>query len=288
MQLITGVVGAGRNLAVLGQQVDEDDNPVDLWTAGFWSDGNWISEIDLDFNPVALCPLADAEDAWAILGSGGEVLWVPSAKSDPNGRKARVDGGDPVGFTTICSYGSGVAAAQLGQKVFWSNGSSWKPLGSGLPPADNGRTIGFEAMAVAGDELVGVGWGGEIWWMRDETWAQVDLAVNTILTGVSAFDGEILACGRLGIILKGRGDSLEVVDHQQTEEDFWSIVSHKGKVFVSSMRAIYELTDEMLRPVDDDSEIGSYYRLSANDQILISVGARCAMIFEGVSWKQIL
>lgn len=288
MQFITGATGSNNNFAIMGQQENTDDSPVDLWTVGFWSDGDWRAQIDLDFNPVALCAMPGTDENWAILGSNSEILGVSSALSDLKTNLTNVDSSNPVSFTSLCRFRGGLTAAQLGRKVYWSDGGTWHALGTGLAVSQEGKTVGFEAMVALGDQLYGVGWQGEIWWIRDQQWSLVDSPVNTILTSVALVEDEIIACGRLGIILRGKEDRWEIIDQQQTTEDFWSVVTFNGRIYISSMTAIYELREEKLYPVDDDSLIGSYYHLSANDQILISIGARSVMMFDGDRWQSVI
>jgi hypothetical protein len=287
MQFITGSAGNGRCFAVLGQQEDENDEPAELWTAGFWVDGEWRSELDFDFNPVSIAPLPGSEDGWVILGSESDVLWVGATASNPSARHALVDASDPVAFTNLCIYDNGVAASQLGHKVYWSNGAAWESLGSGLPESSGGKTLGFEAMATLGDSLYGVGWHGEIWCLKNSRWTRIDSPVNTILNSVASVGDDIVACGRLGVVLRGQGDCWRVVDHDQTDEDFWSVVHFKDRIYLSSMTGIYELSDDRLIPVDDDSEVSSYYHLSANSEFLVSVGARAVLMFDGDRWQQL-
>ncbi|MEJ2694150.1 MAG: hypothetical protein P8166_14190 [Candidatus Thiodiazotropha sp.] len=272
---------------MLGQQEDESGNPAELWTAGFWIDGEWRSELDLNFNPVSIAALPGSRDRWVILGSENGILWVDSTATIPSGRRTHVNDSDPVAFTNLCVYNGGVAAAQLGHKIYWSEGADWLTLGTGLPKSSGGATVGFEAMTTLDDCLYGVGRRGEIWCMRNSRWTQIHSPVNIILTGVTSADGEIIACGRLGMIARGHDDCWRVVDHDQTDEDFWSVVYFKGRIYLSSMTGIYELSDDLLTPVDDDSEVGSYYHLSANSEIMISVGARAVSMFDGDQWRQL-
>lgn len=289
MSFVTGTAGRGQCLAVLAQVEAEDGELLDDWRVGFWVDGDWRSELEFDFKPVALAPFGDQPDAWAILGVRGQVLWIEDATTRQTIHEDHVAVGLQPAFTTIRPFGTGLAAAQMSRSVYRSNGRGWQLLGSGMRSEQPGEFAGLEALAEIDGELYGCGWRGEIWYIQDGIWRQPDSPTNTILTGAAVHPaGEVIICGRLGTILRGRHDRWAIVDHQQTDEDFWSVAVFQGRIYLSSMRAIYELVDRRLIPVDDGSTTVSYYHLSANDQIMVSIGARSVLVTDGKEWQQII
>lgn len=277
MSFVTGATGKGQSLAVLAQ-VEAEGELLDEWRVGFWEDGDWRSELELDFKPVAISPFGERPDAWAVLGFEGEVLWIEDATTQQTIREDRVAASSQAAFTTIRSYGAGIAAAQMGRQVHWSDGTCWRPLGSGMTIEQSGEIVGFEALAAFEGELYASGWKGEIWYLESGLWRRVDTPTSMILTGAAAHVDEMIICGRLATILRGRRDQWVVVDHQQTDEDFWSVAVFQGRTYLSSMLAIYELVDERLVPVDDGSTTGTYYHLAANDQIMASIGAETVLV----------
>jgi hypothetical protein len=289
VSFITGSVGKGRSLAVLAQVEDEDDEPVDDWRAGFWWDGEWTAELELDFKPVAVIPYGERPDTWAVLGYDGEVLWIDAANTEsPNVRRDQIDVKPKWAFTTMRPFAKGLAVAQMSRQVYWSNGSGWTALGTGIPGTEPKHSVGIEALAALGDELYAAGWAGEIWYMQNRVWKQASSPTNVILTGAAALpDGQVLITGRLGTILRGQRDRWAVVAHEQTEQDFWSAAVFGGKIYVSFMSGIFELVNNELTMVDDEIDIGSYYHLSSNDQIMASIGAASVAITDGQSWEQI-
>jgi hypothetical protein len=286
VSFITGSVGKGKSVAVLGQLEGEDDEPLDVWRVGFWTDGEWRAEVELDFKPVAVSGVGSQAGAWVILGIDGEVLWVKNAGGKPDVRADRIVNPLNLPFTTITPFGAGVVAGQMGRGVYWSDGGEWRQLGRGMPADDNG---GVEALASTGNELYACGWNGEIWCMQNDVWFQVESPTNVILTGASAdAAGNVVACGRLGLLLRGRHDRWATIDHKQTDEDFWSVASFRGRVFVSSLLAIYELAGNTITRIDDDSAATSYYHISSNEEILASVGARAVLVNDGEQWQTII
>lgn len=290
MSFITGCVGVGRTLGVLAQLEADDDKPVDAWQVGFWADGRWRSELTLDFKPVALSPFVAQPDTWVVLGVDGNVLWIEGASAkQPNIRRHRIGDGSLPAFTAVRDFGIGLVATGMGRRVHWSDGSGWQLLGRGLVPDHPGELVGFEAMATVEGELYVCGWGGEIWFLKDGVWERVDTSTNIILTGAAAHPrGEVIICGRLGTILHGRREQWALVEHQQTNEDFWSVATFQGRTYCSSMRTIYELVGQRLIPVDDGSTSGSYYHLSANNMIMASIGADAVSVTDGEDWNEII
>ena len=124
--------------------------------------------------------------------------------------------------------------------------------------------------------------------MENEAWRSTDSPTNLILTGLTvAPDGQqMYCCGRQGMLLRGDKTHWTVVEHGLAE-DFWSVECFRGRVFVASLRSIFELKGERLERVDDGSPAGSYYRLSANDDVLLSVGSAALLLFDGDRWAAI-
>ncbi len=290
MSFITGAVGNGRSVAVLAQVDDEDGEPLDAWRLGIWRDGVWRAEHPINDNPVALCKLEKRPDSWAVLGSEGELTIIEDAISAPNVHVEMIVEQAPYAFTSIGPFAGGLAVVAMARQVLWSGGSGgWRQLGSGMPMEKPGELMGFEALVELPGELYACGWSGEIWRLSDNAWRQIASPTNVILSGATvASSGEIVVCGRLGTILRGRVDRWEVIEHAQTTEDFWSVATFRERIHVSSLRGIYQLDQDHLLPVDDASPIASYYHLSANDEIMISVGARSVLLTDGDDWQQII
>jgi hypothetical protein len=154
-----------------------------------------------------------------------------------------------------------------------------------------GELVGFEALCAMDEStLYAAGWGGELWCLEKNIWQPIDSPTNLILTGLTAIseDEVVYTCGRQGILLQGNKNAWSVVDHAATEEDFWSVAYFRDQVYLSSLQSIYVLVGDSLERVDDGSETGSYYHLSANDDIMISVGAAAILLFDGDEWVELV
>jgi hypothetical protein len=239
---------------------------------------------------VDLAFLPGRAGAVVILGFEGEILWIDDVFAPrPVVRADRLSRELLAARTAIHPYGGGVATTGMGRQVHWSNGGSWRPLGTGLAPHEPGKLDGLEAFQATPDgSLYAVGWKGEIWWLKDGRWRAIDSPTNVILTGVAAGPaGDLCACGQVGTVLVGAGDAWQYIDHQFTAEDLWSAAWFRDRFYVSSMRSIFALDGTALARVDDESEVGSYCRLSANDTHLISVGAAGIIRYDGSDWADL-
>ncbi|MCY1299630.1 hypothetical protein D9M69_462900 [compost metagenome] len=139
-------------------------------------------------------------------------------------------------------------------------------------------------------EIYTVGWEGEIWQYDGTRFVQIESPTNLALYKVRCgADGYVYACGQLGILLRGRGNKWEVIDHESTVEDLWGMEYFNEKLYVSSTHFVYALENGKLERVDFGEDIpGTCYHLSAADGIMWSIGAKDVMEFNGEAWKRIL
>jgi hypothetical protein len=100
----------------------------------------------------------------------------------------------------------------------------------------------------------------------------------------------VYVCGQNGLILHGRGDQWRVVDHGDTKETLWDIHAFRGRIYVASLRFLYELKNERLVRVRFGGDLPrSFYKLSSvSDDVMLSIGHKDAFIFDGVEWTRVL
>jgi hypothetical protein len=140
------------------------------------------------------------------------------------------------------------------------------------------------------DEIYAVGWDGEIWHFDGSRWDEIASPTNLGLHRIRcAEDGTAYACGKVGTLLRGRGRTWTVVDHQATKEALWGLEWFAGHLYVSSTRFVYQLKGDELRRIDfDKNPPETCYHLSAADGVLWSIGARNVMEFDGGKWSEVL
>lgn len=150
--------------------------------------------------------------------------------------------------------------------------------------------FGFESIhGFSETDLYAVGWHGEIWHFDSRKWSQIESPTNLILTKVfCAEDENVYICGQQGMLIKGRGNRWQVVDHGDTKEDLWDLQWFNGKIYLSTTRMLYTLEGDRLKRVDTGDEIpATCYHLDAADGILWSIGAKDILQFDGKTWTRI-
>lgn len=163
----------------------------------------------------------------------------------------------------------------------------WTNMEAGLPTPVPEKTTGLESVAGKQlDSLYAVGWDGEIWRFDGSRWHAVVSPTNRILTSVCVDDGgTAYACGRNGLLVRGRNDQWEVLD-TDCPDDLWGIASYRGEVFAASLRRLYRLRGDVLEPVDTGS--ADYYAtFSVCAAGLWSIGAKSVASYDGQQWAHI-
>jgi hypothetical protein len=101
-------------------------------------------------------------------------------------------------------------------------------------------------------------------------------------------DGMVYACGREGLLLKGRNQSWQILDLGEMNQDIWSLAWFEGRLYLSTMYRLFKLEGNTLAAVDTGSEHPkTCYRLSAADGVLWSIGGKDVLAFDGKTWTRI-
>ncbi|WP_299871129.1 hypothetical protein [uncultured Cocleimonas sp.] len=95
-----------------------------------------------------------------------------------------------------------------------------------------------------------VGWDGEIYIFEDNKWIDLDSPTNSILTSCCILEsGLFYACGKSGVIIKGKNNYLEVIEHSHKGMEFWDVFEYENEVFICASTTIFRLSDGELIPV---------------------------------------
>ena len=139
------------------------------------------------------------------------------------------------------------------------------------------------------EDIYAVGWDGAIWRYDGHAWTQADSPTNIVLTDVCCGgDGNVYACARLGLLLRGRGDRWSVIEHNSMEDDIWSMNWFQGRLYLSTMQELFILDKDVLEAVDmGDDPPDTCHKVSSAGGVLWSVGAKDVMAFDGTNWTRI-
>jgi hypothetical protein len=164
--------------------------------------------------------------------------------------------------------------------------SKWTRLDDGLPDS-------FDVQAIHGfddADLYAVGRRGELWQYNGKKWLRRDLETNGNLTSVKcAADGTVYIGGYGGMLIRGRGDTWEVIDHDDTEEDVWDVEWFANTLYVSTLDGLFRLKGNHLQTVDYGADVPeTTYQLSVAGGVMWSNGERDVMSFDGKLWTRIV
>lgn len=274
----------------LASSVDElNEQDVPNGQILYWN-GKKISVIDkVDFHPKALYRF-EPLTVMAVGEDGGVAVYGKGTTTHHSVKTKNVESKDRGPLRRGVLLENTPIVVGMDRQVYrWKGGDRWETFEQGLPRA--GRAVkGYEAVAgYSLSDIYAGGWDGELVHWNGKTWRRIDSPTSSIIVNMCAGgDGQVYACGRTGLLLRGREDEWEIIEHQMTAEDFWGIAWFKGRLYLSSFNGVFVLGKGEVEPVDfGDLEIDSYYHLTAAKSVLLSIGAKDIVSFDGKVWTAI-
>jgi len=232
-------------LVVISAVVDglASKSPTQLY--GWLGDG-WYDLGTYGWNTCGLCVLEETETIICI-SDFGEVS-IAKRGGIRTLEKIGTEDFSPKKFgklRTVSVIDGAVVAGGVGRQVYVRGSeNNWKPLGSSNFTLES-KLGGFEGIdGFSLKNIYGVGWNGEIWHYDSKIWTRKSSPTNQMLTAVCCSeDGNVYICGRRGLVIVGKDDLWKIIDQQETIEDFWSVVWFDDKLYLSTMRAVYTVSD---------------------------------------------
>ena len=245
--------------------------------------GEWRDCGQVSWSTIAVCFVRSPSLRFLAVSEDGEVYTYVSGESTAES----IDPA-PAALAAVSEIdGQAYACGMLRQVYVRTAEGKWKDLSAPAPKP--GVTAGFEAISGYGkDDIYAVGWEGEIWQRKRGKWIERESPVNIILTGVTCCDdGYVYVCGQNGTLIKGRDDEWQVVDQDDTEDDFWDIHAFQGVVYACSFNGLFQIKKDVLSAVKFGKDApGTFHRLTSADGVLWSVGAQDVFAFDGKKWKR--
>jgi hypothetical protein len=254
-------------------------------TVAIWQPSKqWIrASLDYDGISIAVTPGDPGVRKVVIVGSTGKCTVIVGGKAMPGVIKDE-DGLASANYV----HGSVIAVGILGGVYRMQDRNSWEDL------TNNSVEENLSAVCVhPSDGFLVCGWQGLMALYDRGTVERLESGTNVILASVICDnDGEIIACGQNGTIVRGSKDALKRLDLGRITVDFWSIVKFQGEIYVSSTTELYKLVDDdTLELITFDGEVipTSFYHLDTyEDSLMLSVGQKDAVLFDGEEWTRIL
>ena len=262
-------------------QRDIPHTGVAIWQRG----QDWLKR-RLDYNGIDVTPIpgqSDSELRFVIIGNTGRY----TAVMDGNSVSGIIVEEDALASANVVQD-SVLAVGILGGVYRMQNTNSWEELTN----ENVEENLSAVCAHPSGGFLVS-GWRGLVALYSGSDVERIETGTNVILTGIICDeDGEIFACGQRGIILRGTKDGLKPLNLEGITEEFWSIAKFQGEIYVSSTIALYKLVDDetLELVVFNGEEIPtSFYHLDTyEDSLMLSVGQKDAVLFDGEEWTRIL
>lgn len=241
---------------------------------------------------VAICAAKVPKKEVILIGRSGDIRAGKIGALEAEA-KIVIDSMDKkFGYLTNARTIAGrVHVCGMDRQVYRRAKKGWEALDEGLPMGGEGEAVGLRAIdGFSANELYAVGIDGEIWHFDGRRWRNCPSPTGLILHGVHcADDGFVYACGQLGMILKGKGDEWTILEHASEIEDLWDITSFKGVVYAMSSRVLYAVGRRNLVPVEygEVATPFSFYRFACSESLLVTIGPKDVMIFDGEAWGRI-
>jgi hypothetical protein len=258
------------------------------WKPTGWGDGG-----TMNWRAAGAAMVRQPLEQLCLVGEFGQVLLVGSGdRHEEHVGGAAQALGDRGPLRGVRAIGQHVYCVGMDRQAHrrHSASGSWASFDTGLPPAAAGDVAGLEAIdGYSETDIYAVGWDGEIWQHDGQRWLERDSPVNTVLVDVCcAEDGWVYACGRNGVLIKGRNDRWSVVDIGGFPDDIWSLASYQGRLYLATMDYVLTLGQQSLDVVDMGADAAkTCYDLVADQGVLWSIGAKDVLSFDGTAWTRI-
>ncbi len=197
---------------------------------------------------------------------------------------------------SVKKIGKKIHVAGMSRTVYRCDGvGEWTRLDHEVRDDDGDTSAGFNSIdGFSEKEIYAVGWDGEIFWRDDARWSKVDSPTNlALLKVVCASNKKVFACGMAGTLLVGHRNAWEVVDQDETTENFVDAVWFKGALYLATATGIFRYYRETLKQVLSVEDIegpegASFNSLDASKSKLWSVGRKLiATTEDGKSWTRL-
>lgn len=186
--------------------------------------------------------------------------------------------------------GQAIAYGMRRQAYLRIRNGRWTPMhGPDIDEDNEDETAGFEGLCgFSLRDLYAVGWEGEIWHFDGRSWQMEDSPVDIILTDATVHsDGMVYACGQNGTLVRGRKGQWDVVAEDSTVDDFWSVASFNGQIWVTSFGALYRLDGDDLVIMEPGVKCDTYQKLSVAEDLLWSLGTLDFVATDSVQWTKV-
>ncbi len=290
------VAGAVRTKELVYLAMVADNAPDDHTHFALWKPTpQWLDCDSRRWNLAGIAVAQKPKAQMIAVGEWGAVWCIGSGdKHDEHVAGGGRDPKDRGPLRGVRRIGSKIYVVGMDRQAYRrEDANRWTDIGPTAPlHAGNTATDvrGFEAVdGFDESDIYAVGWEGDIWHFDGHSWRALPSPTNLVLVDVCcAGDGQVYACGREGLLLRGRDQSWEVIDLPGTTQDLWSLAWFDGRLYVSSFYGLFSLSKNGLAIVDTGPEKAkTFHRVTVGDGRLLSIGAKDVLAFDGKTWTRI-
>jgi hypothetical protein len=198
-------------------------------------------------------------------------------------------------ITAIRTIGEDVFAIGMSRMVYRrSRGSlNWSRMDDGMRlRTGTSQLAGIKAIDGDGHgRFLAAGFFGEIWLFENEKWQQIDSPTNVKLEAIRwVNDDLVFIAGASGILLYGPPNELKLIQEAEAADTFWSIEWFRAKLYLATGKGtLYVFDGNRFQRQDLRLPRGfTTGNLHAADGLLLSVGSRDAVLFDGTTWRPLV
>lgn len=260
-------------------------------------DGGKVGGIDLHWAVASVAVCHQPQERLIAVGQWGQVRVLGGGENaeEPPIHDGKLDPSHRGPLREVRAVARGRAyAVGTGRQCYLREGPGhWRCIDATAQAAD-GKPLtdkSFESIDGFSDqEVYAVGWDGEIWGWNGTRWQQFQSPTNVALHKViCAPDGHVYACGKMGVVVKGRGTNWEIVEHTVTEETFWGMAAFEDRIYLSTTHLLYVIDARGLQPFQPaEDPPTSCYHLSAADGVMWSIGFTEVFEMAAHRWTRLL
>jgi hypothetical protein len=268
----------------------------DLFRVVQYKDEKWLVRTP-DWPIVSVCGNERKKDTYEViaLGINGELLVGTPGEFIESELQKECNAHFEIGpMRDIIFVGESVFAAGMNRQVFERKNDAWTLISTDIHTPKN-TLAGFNSIhGMHPNAVYAVGFEGEIWFYNGTNWKQIDSPTSVVLNRVIvAPNGIATICGAGGTLLQVNTGKAVIINNNVTQDNLYGITIFQGKVYVSSLTALFEITTNGLQAVEVIVEGNvspfTFGNLDANEKTMWSVGVKHLLrTNDGIAWELVV
>lgn len=253
----------------------------------------WTKGLDPEFAELELIAsgMVKFGNSIIILGRLGQINCVTSGVFT----QERIECPEKYGFLTdIKVIDNLIYVVGMCRQIYVSsNGEVWDRFDFGVLDENMqiNKVTGFRGIdGVSNNDLYAVGLNGEIWNYRNNIWGKMESPTNVTLEQVKVItSNKVYAIGQAGVILRGNGETWELFEQKDTEDDFWTLEWFNNSLYLATASELFIIDSKgdfkQVTPKKDGPK--NFSRLRSSEGVLWSFGPeKVYWTLDGKTWEE--